>query len=175
MDPYIEYLEAKQLKPYLVAPTGRMPIDFADELKTADHYIGSWLVAKMPVKVYSSPGGVLTKAYSFGQNVGQIRSYVLKNGVVWWELKDGGFVEHAKGKFDTKIAENSASGVEHQQLMEDLNTQQNDPLSVLTSSGSSLLGGVNKTLSFVGDNLKFLVIGLVLIILASAYFKLKTI
>jgi len=56
MDPYIQRLENKALKHLVVDGAGRVPIDHADEIKTANYYVGGWLVAKKPVEIMSAAG-----------------------------------------------------------------------------------------------------------------------
>lgn len=174
---YMEKLQAKALKAYYVEPSGRMPIDHIEETKTADHFIGSWLIAKDNVNTYTSPaGGVLDKTFKPGQIVGRIYSYVLKDGNVWWHLDNGGFVQHAPGRFDTKVALDSASGKTHEETMQDITTPnviENAAGSIGTGVGD-VVAGVGKTISGIGNNLTVIILILAALILAGAFWKVKT-
>lgn len=173
---YMEKLNARGLKAWYVDPTGRMPLDHVDELKNADYFIGSWLTAKSPVNTYTSPAGaVLDKTYKAGQLVGRIYSWVLRDGQIWWQLNDGGFVQHAPGRFDTKVALDSASGKEHNELLEDLKTP-NPVENVVANIGTGVgdaVSGVGKTLSTLGNNLSVILLILAALVLAGAFFKVK--
>lgn len=86
------------------------------ETKTADYYINSTLVAKVPVTVYSSPGGTVLREVAPGSVVGEVYSYIQRDGDLWWQLKEGGFAKHGKGVFDEKMAENTSRGKQEEIL-----------------------------------------------------------
>lgn len=74
-----------------------------------DDFLGAKLVALKDVPVYTSPNGTLIKVVKTGDNVGVIYSYVIRDGIVWWQV-DGsntGFVKHEKGSFDDIAITNS--------------------------------------------------------------------
>lgn len=71
-------------------------------------YLDGELVALVPVNVYSRPDGSLLRTVKKGGTVGKILSYVVKDGVVWWQLygpdgKGAEFVKHGTGVFDKDI------------------------------------------------------------------------
>jgi hypothetical protein len=77
------------------------------EGKPGDFLEGT-LVALKPVNVYSAPdSGRILRSVKANQPVGKIVSYVVRNGVVWWQLYEGGFVAHGTGLFDAKMLDTS--------------------------------------------------------------------
>lgn len=80
--------------------------------KTADYFLNAQLKALIPGKVFTSPGGALKREYEKDSIVGEVFSWVKRGTVVWWQLKEGGFVEHQPGKFDPKMATNTSQGKE---------------------------------------------------------------
>ena len=53
---------------------------------TADKVIGKSLYAKGDVKVYSLPGGAVTRVINDGGLIGIVYSYVSSNGEVYWQF-----------------------------------------------------------------------------------------
>jgi hypothetical protein len=53
---------------------------------TADKVIGKSLYAKGDVKVYSVPGGAVTKVLEDAALIGNVYSYVTNNGEVYWQF-----------------------------------------------------------------------------------------
>ena len=118
---------------------GQDKINHADSAgldKTADYYIDATLRAKEPVKIYSSTDHakkVLIKEVQKGSIVGEVFSWVKDSaGDLWWQLKEGGFVQHAPGRFDPALATNSSSG----KKIETFNKLAN------AGNGAELLGGL---------------------------------
>jgi len=177
MRDYIEYLETKPLKHLVMDNTGRVGIDYADKVgKPASYFYGSWLVAKEPVTVYSSPNGTPLKKLNTGSTVGRIYSHNDRDGEIWWVLENnGGAVKHAPGRFDTSIAMETSSGQKHEELMLDL---QKDPIGdtvkTLATGVTDTVKGVGESLSFLGGNLKWVLLGLGILMLVFSYTKLKT-
>lgn len=87
---------------------------------TADKFIGGDLYALLPISLMSSPSGKYLRTVKTNNYIGTIQSYVVNNGVVWWELFDKtslstatiGFVMHEEGKFDKQKLENSLIALE---------------------------------------------------------------
>lgn len=80
------------------------------ENKTADYYLDATLRAKKPVSIYNAPGGTIIKTVAPDSIVGEIYSYVSRGTDLFWQLKEGGFVKHEKGKFDAQTADLTSSG-----------------------------------------------------------------
>lgn len=172
-DKYISKLNARKYRNYFTGPGGVIHIDYADELKDAAWYIGSNLTAKKPVTVYSSPGGTVLRTVQPGGYVGTIYSYVNRTDGLWWHLNAGaGFVKHEPGVFDTGIAKDTASGQQHETLLEELTKE--DPVTetvksvttgvkdVVTGTGATL-SGVGSTLTGIGKNLGLILIAVVVV------------
>lgn len=87
-----------------------------EEPKTADYYIDATLEALVPVTVYSSPGGTVLRKVEPGSIVGEIYSWVQRDGDLWWQIKEGGFVKHGKGVFNMKRAELTSRGKQEEIL-----------------------------------------------------------
>lgn len=175
MRDYIEYLQEKTLKPFIMDSTGRIGIDYADMAgKPASYFIGSWLTALQPVTIYSnaSTNNPIKKLQS-GDIVGRIVSYVESNGKIWWMLEgERGFVEHGPGRFDSAVALETSSGKEHDEKIIEL---EKEPL----SEGIKTLGGVASDSikgigSFLSGNILILVIGVVIAVAIFGYSKYKT-
>lgn len=77
---------------------------------TADYYINSTLRALRPVTVYRTPGGPVLREVPKGSIVGEVFSYIERNGDVWWQLKEGGYAKHGTGVYDAQLAEYSGAG-----------------------------------------------------------------
>lgn len=165
-DPYIKKLNGKRIRHHFMDASGHIPIDYADELKDAAYYIGSQLTAKKPVVVYSAPGSRILRTVSPGGYVGHIYSYVIRTDGLWWQLRaNQGFVRNDPGAFDTKIVLGTASGQEHDELLEML--KKDDPITqagkdVLTGA-SDTVSGIGKTLSGLGNYLPLIIIALIVI------------
>lgn len=76
----------------------------------ASYYLDAQLRALKPGTVHSYANGPVTREYDTGSIVGEIFSWVTRDGEVWWQLKEGGFVKHEKGKFDPRIAQDTSQG-----------------------------------------------------------------
>jgi|SRR3972149_1241220 len=193
MDTYINYLEGKALKHLVIDGAGRVPIDHADSIKSAAYYIGSWLVAKRPINVYSSTitNGIVAqkiiKTIPTGGNVGRVFSYVSKPDSLWWQLEGasgngtGGFVKHETGAFDNTIALDTSSGKEHKENVERLKELTVEPLDKVTTGISKVvsgvgdsIGGIGKTLTGLGDNLPLILIGITALLIATAIYRVKS-
>lgn len=79
-------------------------------IKTADYYFDSTLYSLIPGEIVTNPGGMVKRAFGKGEIVGEILSYVDRPDGLYWQLKEGGFVKHAPGKFDMKKAESTGIG-----------------------------------------------------------------
>jgi len=184
---YIQSLQAKTMKPYLVQPTGRM--DYADlTTKPADYYLDSILVAKVPVNVYKSPSltAPIVNKYSKGSNVGTIQSWVVRDGNVWWDVNyfsgvHAGWVKHDPALFDSTIAEQTASGAAQTAEVKKLTDAASKPADVgsalvegagnALTGATNLLSGVGDTLGSIGKNLKWYVLAVVLVVVILAFLK----
>jgi hypothetical protein len=119
----------------------------ADVTGSADAFINATLRALKPGKVFSSPGGKLLREYQTDSIVGEVFSWVSRSGVVWWQLKEGGFVEHAVGKFDPKLADITSQATKDRMLDNAINQNElfafldSIPL-VISRVGKLLLCGV---------------------------------
>lgn len=181
---HIKELQAKALKPYLVDHTGRT--DYADAIvKPASYYLDSTLSAKVPVTMYKLPDekSPVVMHFTKGSNIGIIYSYVVRNGQVWWEInwfsgKHAGWVKHAPGLFDANIAEQTST----QKQFDDLKAEINKPNVVeqlgqsavdLTAGTAKALSGVGDSLSFFGENLKWIILGVLAIVMVFAFLKFK--
>jgi hypothetical protein len=184
-DIYIKELQTKAMKPYLVDSTGRT--DYADVIsKPASYYLDSTLVAKVPVTMYSSPDdkSPIVMKFPKGANVGTIFSYVVRNGQVWWDMdwfsgKHAGFVKHAPELFNYDIAEQTSTQKQYDDIKKEIdkpNVIENVGNSVLdlTNGASKALSGVGDSLSFLGENLKWIIIGVVVVVIIYAVLKLKS-
>ena len=80
------------------------------DTKTVDYYLNAQLKAKEPGSIYNAPNGVIDRSYDTGAIVGEIYSWVQRGDQIWWQLKEGGFVLHAPGKFDATTAEYTSQG-----------------------------------------------------------------
>lgn len=87
-----------------------------EEPKTADYYINATLEALKPVTVYKYPGGPVLREVQPGSIVGEIFSWVQRDGDLWWQLKEGGYAKHGKGVFDMKMAELTSRGKQEEIL-----------------------------------------------------------
>ncbi len=176
MDPYIERLNNKPLKHLVIDGSGRIPIDHAEEIKTASNYYGSWLIAKKPINIYSSPGGTIEAVRNTGQTIGRIYSHVTRNGEVWWMLyNDGGFVKHEKGAFDTSIVNTTASGPAHEKNVQEQIALANKPdvVDKVTAGISDAVGGAGSALSGFGKNLNMIIILVLIAAIGITFFKLN--
>lgn len=183
IDPYITKLHLKKIRHYFQDETGHISIDHADELKSADWYIGSQLTAKKPVTVYSSPGGVVLRSVPTGGFVGTIYSFVNRTDGLWWQLDAAkGFVKHEPGLFDTKIVKETASGPVHEQTILDI--QKDDPVTeTIKNVGGSVkdivtgtadtVGGIGKTLSGIGNNFSLILIAVLALVATYVFTQSK--
>lgn len=75
-------------------------------------FLDGTLVALKPMIIYSRPDGNNIRSVKANQTVGKIYSYVVKDGVVWWQLYDNqGFVKHGSGLFDAQMLQSSIAAV----------------------------------------------------------------
>ncbi len=188
MDPYIEHIERKQYKHLYVDSSGRVPIDHVDGIKKATDFVGSWLVAKKLINIYSSPGGAVIGTRNPGQTVGRIYSYVDKYGNLWWQLEgtgggNGGFVKHETGAFDQNIAVGTSSQTEHEKNVQEMWDKVNEPdlVDKVGSGLSNVVGGVGdvakglgNTLTNFGQYLPIIIGALALFVIVTALLKAKT-
>jgi len=79
------------------------------DFTTADQFVDATLKALRSGTVVTYPLGPVIRTYQAGNIVGEIRSWIERPDGVYWELKEGGFTKHEKGKFDTTMAQNTAS------------------------------------------------------------------
>jgi len=184
---YIQQLQAKTMKPYLVQPTGRM--DYAEiTTKPADYYLDSTLVAKVPVTIYKSPSltAPVVNKYAKGTNVGKIQSWVVRDGNVWWDIDyfsgvHAGWVKHDPSLFDAAIAEQTASGAAQAAEVKKLTDAAAKPADIgsavidgagnVVQGASNLLSGVGDTLGSIGANLKWYILAIVLVFIILAFLK----
>jgi hypothetical protein len=152
---------------------------------SADWYIGSQLFARYKTNIYKSAGAVQPlKTYNPGAYVGTIESWVLRDGFVWWMLTDLNFVKHVPGQFDAKIAEETASGKEHEKRMQAMKTLGEDDIGnllakstkqVIKGAGNlaegagNALSGVGESIGFIGKNLLWILILIAVILIALKY------
>lgn len=130
-------------------------MDHADKKHDADYYIGSQLYALTNIPIYSSPNGTLKTTRTKGTFVGTIYSWIRRDGYVWWQLTDGGFVKHAPGIFDVQIAGQTASGKAHEEKMQTLGKDDavTETVSNIGSGIANLGSGLGDALAGVGDAL----------------------
>lgn len=156
----------------------------------AGAYVDGTLKALVPVGIYSGPTGNLLKTVPAGGIVGVIESYVVKDGSVWWMLKDNTFVKHGQGLFDEKYLNDSLTKVkaDKQAVIDEAAKKRMDangnPLyvggkaltetvkNVASGIGDSTLGALD-AISFVGKNLKWILIIILLLILVHFAIKIK--
>lgn len=142
--------------------------------KDANYYIGSKLVARVPVKVFRAPTPTsdVIATYNKGQNIGVIQSWVLVNGVLWWDVnwfsgRHQGWIKHEPALFNTKVAEATASGKQHAEVVakqiELMNRKEG--IEKLASGIGDAVGGVGNTLSFLGNNLKWIIAAVIVLVL----------
>lgn len=184
---YIQELQAKTMKPYLVDQSGRM--DFAEVVsKPASYYFDSTLVAKVPVTARQSPSDTAPIVQSFpkGANVGVIQNYVVRDGQVWWDMdwfsgSHMGWIKHDPSLFDATIAEQTSSGAVQDATVKklvdaaakpaDIGTAVIDGAGNVVQGASNLLSGVGDTLGSIGANLKWYVLAIVLVVVILAFMK----
>lgn len=151
-------------------------------VKDANYYLDSKLVARVPVKVYKAPTETsdVVISYKKGQNIGIIQSWVLVNGVLWWDVnwfsgKHQGWIKHEPALFDAKVAEDTASGKTHAatvaKQVELMNRKEG--IEKLAAGIGDAVGGVGNTLSFLGNNLKWIIAAVVVVTLLYFYAKLS--
>ncbi len=174
MDAYIAHLQTKAMKPYMVDIAGN-GFNNADAVPNpASYYIGSTLVARKPVNLMSSPDekSTLLQAFPKGANVGKIYSYVIRNGFVWWSVdwfsgKHAGFVKHEPGLFSAPIAEETSSGLaiatkkveQAKAEAETIGAKTLEAGKAIITGTADVVTGVGKTLSSLGGNLRWIIIG----------------
>ncbi len=185
-DSYMDYVSNKANRHLVMDGAGRIPIDHAEEIKKADYYIGSWLIAKKPVNIYSSPGGTLIGAVTMGKNIGRIASFISRNGQLWWQLEagtsavpghsgNGGFVKHEIGAFEMGVALGTASGAEHEAKVDELNELKDySPIDDLATGAAGVFSGVGATLSGLGKYLPLIIGVLAALVLVGAFAKAKS-
>lgn len=178
-DDYIQELQTKYLKANNVDHTGRT--NHADVLpKPASYYLDSKLVARLPVTIYKLPdekSAVVIKMPK-GSSVGTIQSYVVRDGQVFWEVnwfsgKHAGWVKNVPGLFNTEIAEQTASGLEQQKTVDKSNAILNEKstLDKVTQGVSDAVAGTADALGSFGSNLKWILIGVVILVVVFAALK----
>lgn len=186
---YIDRLNHKRLKAFVMEPDGTVGIDHADSIKTADYFIGSWLTAKKPGVVLSSPQGTAKSAFNTGDIVGRIFSYVQDNHKVYWQLEDkqggpnGGFVIHEPGRYDTKVALETSSGKELEDVKAAQKAIEDDQIinklgktgTALLDGTTSIVKGAGDALSGIGKTLPLIVGVIVIAVLYIAFTKAKAI
>lgn len=154
--------------------------DNVNQQKTAADYVGSTLLARTTVNVYSSPGGTLLRTIKKGGHVGTIYSWVLRDGFVWWELTGGGFVKHDPAAFDASTAEatsyqelQKAEKAAQEQRLKDADPFSGitDPLKNIGTGLSDTLSGLGKALSGIGNNLSTILIAVAIIIVIVVVFQ----
>lgn len=171
-DPYLDRLNMRAAKPYVVEPSGRVPIDHADAVKDAGYYVNSELRAKKQMYITSAPNGTKLRSVAPGEYVGKIYSYLNRDGKLYWQLAgksgngDGGFVENVPGAFDTQILVATASGQQHDQLLEDLNKDDviTETVKTVGAGVADTVGGVGKSLSFIGNNMGLIIFGILAVV-----------
>lgn len=136
----------------------------------ASDYIGASLNAKKAVKLYTSPDGTITGERLAGEYVGTIYSYVVRNGVLWWQLTNGLFVKHAENTFDV-----SMTGSIKEQRDKELQEQMNDPLKRIEQGVSDIFSGVGKTFQVIGNSLPLIVLVVLVAFIILIYNKKITI
>lgn len=65
--------------------------------------IGKTLFGLKDVNIYHLPSTAsgIIKTVVAGQPVGVVYSYVEREGAIWWQLQNSGYVKHQKGTFST--------------------------------------------------------------------------
>ena len=78
----------------------------ASTIYSVDEVVGYSLFAKKQVTMYRLPDTTsqVVRVVSAGQLIGQVYSYIGRNGNLWWQIGDGftvdGYVLHVTGYFD---------------------------------------------------------------------------
>lgn len=80
------------------------------------YYINATLSAKMPGYRYQYPNGPVTSSYESGSHVGEIDTYVTRDGVIWWQLKSKEWVPQLPGYYDQDTAIKTSQGYQDQML-----------------------------------------------------------
>lgn len=142
--------------------------DNIEDKTKASYYVDSTLVARKPVTVYSYPStnAPIVKQYAKGSNIGIIYSYVLRDGVLWWQIdwfskKPQGWVKHDAGLFDKKILEDTSSGQRIETELEDRNKAIANE-DKIGKGLSDLTKGIGETISFAGGSLKWILIAVII-------------
>lgn len=156
------------------------------DAKPASYYLDSTLVARKPVTVYKSPSvtSPIVMKYKAGSNIGKIYSWTLREGFLWWSVdwfsgKHQGWVLHDPSLFNTKIVEDTASGklIEDKQAEIKKAVEENDPFKGIKDVGSGInkaIGGAGDTIGFIGSNMKWILLVVIVVSLAYAYKAFKT-
>lgn len=82
---------------------------------TADQIIGKQLYTKQATPVFTLPDSTsaILKTIAAGGLIGEVYSYITRDGLLWWQIASGGYVKHEKGKFDIKkLTDQGAISVE---------------------------------------------------------------
>jgi len=70
---------------------------------TADDVVSNGLLANDTVKMYRRPGydQEVIKTFAIGEYIGVVNSYVIRDGLVWWQIGNGltvnGYIPHITG------------------------------------------------------------------------------
>jgi len=128
----------------------------------AGYYIGSTLVAKVQLGIWSLPSltSTLIRTIKPGGYVGTIDSYIVKGSDVWWQLQGGGYVLHGPGKFDLNTAATTASGkqfADDQAKAAEADVIGNAAGKLATGLGN-VVGGAGDLLSSLGKNLPLYIV-----------------
>lgn len=182
-DDYLDRIKARGLKAYIIDETGRYAEDYADKpVQSADRFLDSKLVAKTAVTARQSPNdnAPIIKQFPKGTNVGVIQSWVVRDGQVWWDVnwfsgKHMGWVKHNPDLFDSKIAEQTASGKAHEETVKKIDKIMTEKSAIekLADGVSSTAGGLGDSLAFLGKNLKLIIIGAIVFVIVLNISKLR--
>jgi hypothetical protein len=131
----------------------------------ASDVIGNWLKAKKQVPVLDRPNGNILRIAKPGEYLGEVYSYVVRDGILFWQFKNNIFVKHGEGLF------------EMQQTRPPEPEISKDVFGEIGKGISDLVSGAGKTLSGVGQSLgltaKFLPVIIIFVLLFFAYVYAK--
>lgn len=159
--------------------------------KDANYYIGSVLMAKQPIGIWSAKSltSTLKRTVVTGGYVGKIFSWVVDDkGQLWWMVDyatvDGkpliGFVLMGPGKFDMKTAEETSD----LRIQQDKDAQfaANNTADIIENAGKKIIkgsgdfvAGVGETLGGIGKYFGWIIATVVIIGIVIALSEIKTI
>lgn len=156
-------------------------INYADSSSVSvEDLLNGYVNAVRDIPVYLSPAGQYLKTFKKGSTPGRLKSYVMRDGFVWWELGDNNlksqsmwFKHTTPGVFDKDVAlktGNQGSDTEWKKRLEESGLTESqaiksigDGISSTVSGVGAVVQGAGKSLSALGNFLPLIVISVLII------------